>query len=162
LTALKEADADVVARFVGDFRQADREWLEAEGLADRVELLGYSPRRRSLELQRDSEALLLLLPEAGDRGAPVLPGKIFEYLAAERPILAAIPTGGATAKLIREVGAGIVVAPDDVDGVRRALDGLVTRWRAGRLNGHALTGEQRERLSRRRRAEELSRLLLSL
>jgi glycosyltransferase involved in cell wall biosynthesis len=162
LTALKESDPEVVARFVGDFRQADRDWLQAEGLADRVELLGYASRRRSLGLQRDSEALLLLLPEAGDRGAPVLPGKIFEYLAAERPILAAIPTGGVTAKLIREVGAGIVVAPDDVDGMRRALDGLVARWRAGRLNGHVLTADQRERLSRRTRAEELSRLLLSL
>lgn len=162
LTALQESDRDVVVRFVGDFRQADRDWVEAQGLGARVELLGYGSRHRSLELQRDSEALLLLLPEAGDRGAPVLPGKIFEYLAAERPILAAIPSEGATANLIRELGVGVVVAPDDVDGMRRALDGLVARWRAGQLNGNVLTPSQRDRLSRRKRAEELAELLLSL
>ena len=33
----------------------------------------------SLELQRDSEALLLLVPEAGGRGRGVLSGKVFEY-----------------------------------------------------------------------------------
>ena len=37
----------------------------ALGLGDRIELLAYVPRRRSLELQRDSEALLLLIPDAG-------------------------------------------------------------------------------------------------
>ena len=67
------------------------------GLGDRLELIPYAPRRRALELQRDSEALLLLIPEAGGRGKGVLSGKVFEYLAAERPILAAVPPDGAAA-----------------------------------------------------------------
>src|SRR3954467_14121520 len=91
---------DVVARFAGDFRAADREYAESLGLGDRIELLGDVSRRRSLELQRDSEALLLLIPESGGRGRGVLTGKIFEYLAAERPILAAVPPEGAAAKLV--------------------------------------------------------------
>src|SRR5581483_328522 len=80
LTALADSGLDVVARFVGDFRPADREWAEGLGLGDRLELHAYVPRRRSLELQRDSEALLLLIPEAGGRGRGVLSGKVFEYL----------------------------------------------------------------------------------
>ena len=68
LTAFAEADLDAVVRFVGDFRPADREWAETLGLGDRLELIPYVARRRSLELQRDSEALLLLIPEAGGRG----------------------------------------------------------------------------------------------
>src|SRR5436190_6042047 len=94
LTALARVDG-VVARFVGDFRSADREWAEGLGLGDRLELLPYGPRRRSLELQRDSEALLLLIPDAAGRGRGVLSGKVFEYLAAERPILAVVPPDGA-------------------------------------------------------------------
>ena len=120
------------------------------------------PRRRSLELQRESEALLLLIPEAGGRGRGVLSGKVFEYLAAERPILAVVPTDGAAAELLREIGAGIVVAPDDIDGMRAALVELDARFKAGTLDATPLSDEWRERLSRRTRVEELAELVRSL
>jgi len=162
LTAFAEADLDGAARFVGDFRPSDREWAESLGLGDRLELIPYVARRRSLELQRDSEALLLLIPEAGGRGRGVLSGKVFEYLAAERPILAAVPPDGAAAGLIRETGAGVVVAPDDVPAIRAALEALHARWRAGELNGTTLDAETRRRISRKTRVEELAALLRSL
>jgi glycosyltransferase involved in cell wall biosynthesis len=153
---------DVVARFVGDFRSVDREWVEELDLGDRLELLDYLPHRRALELQRDSEANLLLLPEAAGRGKVVPSGKIFEYLAAERPILAAVPTDGAAAKLVRETGAGIVVGPEDEKGIREALVGLHARWKAGHLGDGYLTDDERNRLSRQTRVEELAQLLWSL
>jgi glycosyltransferase involved in cell wall biosynthesis len=153
---------DVVARFAGDFKTADREWVEELGLGDRLELLPYLPHREALELQRDSEANLLLLPEAAGRGRVVPSGKIFEYLAAERPILAAVPPDGAAAELVRETGAGVVVAPDDEKGLREAILGLHARWRAGALTNGYLSDEQRRRLSRRTRVEELAELLWSL
>jgi glycosyltransferase involved in cell wall biosynthesis len=162
LTALAESGLDAVARFVGDFRTADLEWAETLDLGDRLRILPYVSRRRALELQRDSEALLLLIPEAGGRGRGVLSAKIFEYIAAERPILAAVPPDGEAAALLRRTGAGIVVAPDDTRGIREALAGLHARWRAGALNGSVLTAEQRESLSRRARVEELAGLLRSL
>jgi len=162
LEALASSDLDVVARFVGDFRTADREWAEELGLGERIELHPYVPRRRSLELQRDSEALLLLIPEAAGRGRGVLSGKVFEYLAAERPILAVVPPDGAAAKLIEETHAGVVAPPEDVDAIRDALAGLVERHRAGTLNGTPLAPADRDRLSRVRRSEELADLLRSL
>ena len=162
LEALARSRLDVVARFVGDFRAADRAWAEALGLGDRLELHPYVPRRRALELQRDSEALLLLIPDAAGRGRGVLSGKVFEYLAAERPILATVPPDGAAAALLRETGAGVVVAPDDVDAIGEALAGLVARWRAGSLDGTPLLPTDRERLSRAARVEELADLLRSV
>jgi glycosyltransferase involved in cell wall biosynthesis len=153
---------DVVARFAGDFRAADREYAESLGLGDRIELLGDVSRRRSLELQRDSEALLLLIPESGGRGRGVLTGKIFEYLAAERPILAAVPPDGAAAQLVRDTGAGVVVPSDDVDALREALLDLHRRWQAGSLDGTPLSDEWRKRLARGGRVEELADLLRSL
>lgn len=163
LRALAESGLeDVVVRFVGDFRAEDRAFAESLGLGERLELPGYVSRRRSLELQRDSEALLLLIPEAGGRGRGVLSGKVFEYLAAERPILAAVPPDGAAAQLVRDTGAGLVAAPDDVPALRDALAELHARWREGRLEGTPLSPEWRDRLSRARRVEELADLLRSL
>lgn len=162
LQALADSKLDVVARFLGDFRPDDREWAEQLGLGDRLELHPYAPRATALELQRDSDALLLLIPDAGGRGKGVLSGKVFEYLAAERPILAAVPPDGAAAELIREVGAGPVVAPDDVDGLRRALVELHERFANGGLPDLALDEEWRHKLSRRTRVEEIAELMRSV
>ena len=162
LTALADSGLDVTARFVGDFRTADREWAEQLGLGDRLELHAYVPRRRSLELQRDSEALLLLIPEAAWRGKGVLSGKVFEYLAAERPILASVPPDGAAAELIEATGAGVVAPPDDPAAIADALRGLVERYEAGALDGTPLSEEWRDKLSRRSRVQELAELLGSL
>ena len=159
LQALADSGLDVVARFVGDFRSADREWAESLGLGDRLELIPYAPRARALELQRDSEALLLLIPEAGGRGRGVLSGKVFEYLAAERPILAAVPPDGAAADLIREAGAGVVAAPDDPAALREALLELHGRFTNGGLPAVELPAGLRDRLSRRARVEETAELL---
>ncbi len=159
LQALADSRLDIVARFLGDFRPADREWAEGLGLGDRLELIPYAPRSTSLALQRDSDVLLLLIPDAGGRGRGVLSGKVFEYLAAERPVLAAVPPEGAAADLIRSVGAGPVVAPDDVRGIRDALVELHGRFVNGGLPDLELDEAWRHRLSRRTRVEEVAELM---
>ena len=159
LRALHDSRLDVAARFLGDFRPADREWAESLGLGDRLELLPYAPRATSLALQRDSEALLLLIPEAGGRGRGVLSGKVFEYVAVGRPILAAVPPDGAAAELIGETGAGVVAPPDDPVAIREALEGLHARWRGDGLPDVQLSDDWRRRLSRRTRVEEMAALL---
>jgi glycosyltransferase involved in cell wall biosynthesis len=159
LEALHDSGLDVVARFLGDFREADRAWAAGLALGDRLEILDYAPRMASLALQRDSEALLLLIPDAGGRGKGVLSGKVFEYIAVGRPILAAVPPDGAAAELIRETGAGVVAAPDDPDAIREALEGLHARWLDGGLPDVELSPSWRDRLSRRSRVEEMAALL---
>jgi glycosyltransferase involved in cell wall biosynthesis len=161
LSALAKSEEDVVARFVGGLRAADREWAERLELGDRLEEIPHVPRRLALELQRDSEALLLLLPEAGGRGRGVPSGKIFEYLAAERPILAAVPPDGIAAQLVRRAEAGVVVPPDDVAAISAAIAGLRARWRAGALDGGHLTPELREQLSRQTRSREFADVVRS-
>ena len=128
-------------------------------LGDRLRLLPYAPRTESLALQRDSEALLLLIPEAGGRGKGVLSGKVFEYVAVGRPILAVVPPDGAAAELIRETGAGIVAAPEDVTEIRSTLQELHSRWQSDGLPDVELTEDWRDRLSRRTRVEEMAGVL---
>jgi glycosyltransferase involved in cell wall biosynthesis len=159
LQALARMDGEVVARFVGDFRSRDLEFAQRLDLGERFELIPYLPRAEALALQRDSDALLLLVPEAEGRGRNVLSGKLFEYLAAGRPILAAVPDSGEAAARIRETGAGVVADPGDVDALTAALGGLVARWRAGSLEDASLDEGERRRLGRRARADELLRLL---
>jgi glycosyltransferase involved in cell wall biosynthesis len=162
LQAVSDSGLDVIVRFVGDFRSSDREWAAGLGLGDRLQLVPYAPRADSLALQRDSEALLLLIPEAGGRGRGVLSGKVFEYIAAGRPILAAVPPDGAAADLIAKTGAGIVASPGEPAALGEALADLVGRFRNGGLPDVVLSEEWRRRLSRRARVEETADVLRSL
>ena len=101
-------------------------------------------------------------PDAGGRGKGVLSGKVFEYLAVGRPILAAVPPDGAAADLIRETEAGIVVPPDDVGALRAALEDLHARFVRGGLPDVVLDPELQHGLSRQARVEETAALLHSL
>jgi glycosyltransferase involved in cell wall biosynthesis len=162
IRAVASSDADIVARFVGGFRQADLDWAHAAGLDRHLDVRPYVSHRAALELQRDSEALLLLIPETDGRGRGVLSAKVFEYLAARRPIVAAVPPEGEAADLIRSTGAGLVVPPDDVDALRDAVLSLERRWQVGELDDVQLTREVRAGVSRRARAGELAHVVRGL
>lgn len=77
-------------------------------LAPSVELRGEVSYEESLALQRAASALLLL-EDAEPSASARLPAKVYEYLAAGRPILARACPDGAVAALLRETGAGTVV-----------------------------------------------------
>jgi hypothetical protein len=64
--------------------------------------------------------------------------------------------------LIRETGAGVVAAADDVPALTAALSELHARWQAGTLNGTPLSADDRERLGRAARVEELAEVLRGL
>ena len=115
-----------------------------------------------MEFQRDSEALLLLLPDMAERNKDVPSAKLYEYLAARRPILALVPPDGTAAEIVRATGMGIVAPPDDAAAIRAALDELVRLWRANPRGWPELSDEWKERLSRAARARDLHAVLANL
>jgi glycosyltransferase involved in cell wall biosynthesis len=146
-------------RFVGDLRETDRVWARTLDIADAWQETGFLPYQRSVAEQRGADALALLIPHAGGRGDSVLSGKVFEYLAARRPVLAAVPPNGIAADLIRRLGAGRIVDPEDVPGMAAELERLVDAWADGGLPDLELPPGERSALSRRARAAELAALL---
>lgn len=162
LTALGAVNANVVARFIGDFRRADLDWARAQRLDRKLELIAATPRRRSIQLQRDSEVLLLLLPDVGQRGHDVPSGKLYEYLAARRPIIAAVPPEGTAADLIREAQAGTIVPPDDIETIRDAIRMYATQWEQEGLADLEPSADFERRTSRTERVRELAEFLRQL
>lgn len=77
----------------------------AHGLGQNVVLGGLLPRDEVLQRQRESQ-ILLALDWMDERQPGVYTGKIFEYLAAQRPILCIGPPGSVVDTLLRETGAG--------------------------------------------------------
>lgn len=154
---------DVIeARFVGGFRTADRQWAESLGLGAALRIDGFLPHDQALAAMKGADALLLLIPRAGGLGLSVLSGKLFEYLAAERPVLALVPPEGIAADLLRSTGFARIADPDDVGAIREQLEDLVEAWRAGDLGDRPLPADLRERLDRRTRASEMADVFRSV
>lgn len=85
-----------------------------------VQICGRVSRDESLARQASAD-VLLLLESGAPEAAGVLTGKLFEYLAANRPILSlGSRTGFAISRVIEECGAGACVE-DDVARVKKIL-----------------------------------------
>ena len=92
---------------------------------------GRTPRRSRPCARAD--VLLLLVPRAGGRGLSVVSGKVYEYLAAERPILALVPPEGDAATLLRDTGSAWIADPDDEGEILAALRQAADAWLADGL-----------------------------
>jgi glycosyltransferase involved in cell wall biosynthesis len=157
-----DLDGRVLVRFVGDMRASDRAWARDLGIDEAWEETGFVPFRESIAAQRSADALLLLIPHAGGRGDTVVSGKVYEYLAARRPVLPAVPPRGVAADLLRAAGAGEAVDPEDSAAQSRALEALIDRRDAGGLPDNDLPTALAEQMSRRARARELADVLRGL
>ena len=109
------------------------DFIREIGLDGRVHYLGYMPHAEALGYVRASSALFLSqIPHRISAGTK-LSVKLFEYFAAQRPILALTTADSITAELLAESGAGIQVAPDDVEQIAAAVLDLFHRWQESRL-----------------------------
>jgi glycosyltransferase involved in cell wall biosynthesis len=101
-----------------------------ESFSDLFQIAGYVSHREALQHQVDAEALLLVT-HPSDRAISTT--KLFEYLAAGRPILALTPPESAAAGIIREVGAGLIAPPTDAAQIRQALLSFYSLWQQHKL-----------------------------
>ncbi len=95
--------------------------LEKWGLSDQVEHISYLPHQEVL--QRAAGAGLLLLPlNDTPNVSGIIPGKIFEYLALGKPILAIGPDTGDSARIVRETKSGTIAGFHEVDMMANLIE----------------------------------------
>lgn len=106
-------------KFIGRFGSEVREMLERSSIHDSIEVISYLPHSESVEALLRSDALLLIVDEA-DGSDEIVPGKVFEYIGAQRPIIGLAPEG-AIAGLMRETRSGLVAANQDIPAIQAAF-----------------------------------------
>jgi glycosyltransferase involved in cell wall biosynthesis len=120
--------AQIEVHLAGVMSDADRQ-VALQSPVSRLH--GYLPHAQTIELIRSADLLFLPMQdlEPGAR-AGLVPGKTYEYLAAERPILGAVPDGDAR-DLLLEAGTGLVCRPSDVEAMARIISTEMQRVRRG-------------------------------
>jgi hypothetical protein len=110
----------ILLKFIGRFGTDVRNMLQSSSLHDSIELIPYLPHSTSVKALLQSDALLLIVDEAGAGSNEIVPGKVFEYIGAQRPIIALAPEG-AIAELMRETRSGFVAANQDIPSIQSAF-----------------------------------------
>ena len=118
--------------FVGPFVTGFARQARSLGVDGVVRFYDKVPAGDAQSIAAAADVLLVIdAPTAGP--SPFLPSKLVDYLALRKPILGITPVEGASAALLRRIGA-LVAAPDDEAGIRIALRDLLRRWREGELS----------------------------
>jgi len=90
--------------------------IENLNLLSYAEIPGIVPHNKSIEIQLTSSILILPINKVGNFKG-ILTGKIYEYLASRKPILAIGPVDGEVSMVLKETSSGKVFDYDDVDGI---------------------------------------------
>lgn len=142
-------------KLIGKISESVLKSAHEAGLKNFVSVVGYLNHKDAVESQRTSQMLLLIeIDKPETRG--IIPGKLFEYLASKRPILAIGPEGWDVGKIISETHSGDCFTYDE----KKRLKSYIEKSFKAFLNGKLKAGTKNiEHYSRRNLTQKLTQLI---
>jgi glycosyltransferase involved in cell wall biosynthesis len=110
--------------FQGGLEHRHRKLIESLGMSGFSIDLGYVDHNTAVSNLMESDILWLVAAHR-NRGEQVSTGKVYEYMASQKPILALAPSDGALHKIIGEYGPYEIANPAETLDVSEALEKLI-------------------------------------
>lgn len=142
-------------QFIGRFGAEVRAMFAHPVLAPSIVVREYMPHADSVRHLFQSDALLMIVDDFAGNDE-IVPGKVYEYIGAGKPIITLAPEG-AVSQVIEQTRSGRVARSNDVEGIAAIVRDFYAQWRAG-----ALGLEQDRALVARYERREVARQLASL
>ena len=118
--AMLRDNKDVIFVIVGEgLKKAQLQKKAGELGTDNVRFLPFQPYEDLPRLLASSDVLLVPLDK--EKSQMSVPSKLYNFLAAGRPVLGLAPPDSEVAAMIRGTRSGAVVPPDDVAGIGEAV-----------------------------------------
>jgi glycosyltransferase involved in cell wall biosynthesis len=150
-----EFKKDLIIRFTGKTDAIAFDYLSKQNLMDNTIKTEYMPHNEVVKLMVQSPILLLALNNTPNN-AGVLSGKLFEYLAAKRPIFGiGLPNADAAA-ILKETQAGTMVHFDDYEGTKNEVLELYQKYKTNKLS---ISSSAIDKYSRKSCALDYTKLL---
>ncbi len=105
---------------IGEVGEEVLKSIKVYGLDNCLNHVGYVPHNEAIEFQKKSQLLLLIEINSEDTKA-IIPGKLFEYMVANRPIVAIGPEGADVASIIKETNTGQFFNYNDYDALKTRI-----------------------------------------
>ncbi|MEL6672340.1 MAG: glycosyl transferase family 1 [Bacteroidota bacterium] len=132
---------------------------EEAGLSENLISGGYVDHPTAIRKMQAAQVLLLLINDVAFNALGRMTGKIFEYLAAKRPILLIGPVKGDAANVVRETQSGAVADFRDKSTLKSILQEYYRAYQAGNLQ---VNSQGIEQFSRESTAGKYAELLTSI
>lgn len=142
-------------RNIGKLDISALESVKKYGLENHLEIIDYLPHNKVIK-EQVSATMLLLLVNNTPNAKLILTGKIFEYLASERPIICIAPPDGDAASIINETHSGKVFDFEDSKNLKKYLKKSFIQFNEGKLNYES---KDIEKYSRINLTEKMSKLI---
>lgn len=126
---------DLEIKLVGKVDISVIESLKNHGLYSNLAIIDYLPHNQVTLVQLQSQILLLLINNAPNSRS-ILTGKLFEYLAAKRPIVCIGPTDGDAAEIIKKSGSGVSVDFEDIERLENEIRRMYSDFKENKLTTH--------------------------
>lgn len=141
---------DLEIELTGLVSEEVRHSIVAHGLDSYLTVRPYVPHEQALELQNSAQVLLLLEIDTPET-AGIIPGKLFEYMAASRPVLAIGPDGWEAGKLVEDTACGASYRYDEQEGILKQLQAWYQDYQKGLLTvqGKGIGAYHRKALTER-------------
>jgi hypothetical protein len=125
-------------------------------LDSHLNLVGYVSHEDAIVYQRKSQVLLLIEIDS-DETKCIIPGKLFEYMVSNRPIIALGPKDADIETLVKHTNTGKYFLYEDYDSLKSTILEYFNTFKAGNLQSHAIGLQQ---YSRKALTEKLAKLIL--
>jgi len=146
---------DLQLKLVGTVSQAVVNSIIAYDLEDNLMLKGYVTHKEANQLQRSSQVLLLIEIDSEETKG-IIPGKLFEYLAAKRPIIAIGPKDWDVNGILKETSSGNYFTYKDHDNLKSKI---LTSYLEYKLDNLKIDSHNIQKYSRRNLTQDLANLL---
>jgi glycosyltransferase involved in cell wall biosynthesis len=124
LKSLLHNDQDFVLRFVGTVSPKQRNLINTEIPDSFVEFIPYVNHAKAINYMVCSSVLVLIIPTHISNKS-IITGKLFEYLAAKKPVLCLGPVDGDASAILSKTGHGITLSYADSTGIEDYLSKLI-------------------------------------
>jgi len=138
---IRSGGRPVKMKFVGTVPAPVQELFPADADGKGPEFIHYCEHPVAIKHMMDSSLLLLIIPDHPSNRS-ILTGKIFEYMATEKPILFLGPDDGDAARLLSLCGYQGIFGYNDVQGIRDFIM-RVAEGKTVKRSGHHLEYSRR-------------------
>ena len=149
---------NLLIKLVGAVSEDVLESLAVFGLTENYKTLGYVSHQEAIQIQHDAQVLLLVEMDSPETKS-IIPGKLFEYVAANRPILAIGPEGSDVEEIIKETNTGVYFKYTDKEKLKQQVQLYYEAYLKANLN---VNSKNIEKYSRSTLTKSLSTILLNI